>query len=62
MNSNLVYNFVAITMAFIIVLSFLACSFYLILNGVETIGTIFAGGTIVLVVSYFLKSKQNKHK
>lgn len=52
------YNFTALTMAFIIVLMFLGFSFYLIMHGQETIGTIFAGSTVALIVSYFLKSKK----
>lgn len=54
------YNFAALIMAFIIVLIFISLSFYLILNGQETIGTIFAGGIMVLIVSYFLKASKNK--
>lgn len=57
---NHTYNFTALIMAFIIVLLFVSLSFYLILNGQETIGTIFAGSTIVLIVSYFLKASKNK--
>lgn len=56
------YNFTALIMAFIIVLIFIAFSFYLIINGQETIGTIFAGGSIVLIVSYFLKAKNKEVK
>lgn len=54
------YNFTALIMAFVIVLLFVSLSFYLILNGQETIGTIFAGGTMVLIVSYFLKASKNR--
>lgn len=56
------YNFTALIMAFIIAIAFLAASFYLILHGQETIGTIFAGGTVVLIVSYFLKAKNKEVK
>lgn len=56
------YNFTALIMAFIIVLIFVGFSFYLIINGQETIGTIFAGGTVVLIVSYFLKAKNKEVK
>lgn len=56
------YNFTALIMAFIIAVAFLAASFYLILHGQETIGTIFAGGTVVLIVSYFLKAKNKEVK
>lgn len=56
------YNFVALIMAFVIVLVFIGFSFYLIMNGQETVGTIFAGGTIALIVSYFLKSNNKKEK
>lgn len=56
------YNFTALIMAFIIVLIFVGFSFYLIVIGQETIGTIFAGGTVVLIVSYFLKAKNKEVK
>lgn len=56
------YNFTALIMAFIIAIAFLAASFYLILHGQETIGAIFAGGTVVLIVSYFLKAKNKEVK
>lgn len=56
------YNFTALIMAFIIVLVFVAFSFYLIVNGQETIGTVFAGSTVVLIVSYFLKAKNKEVK
>ena len=45
-------------MAFLIVLLFLSASFYLIISGKEIIGSIFAGGTIVGIISYFLNSKK----
>lgn len=53
------YNITALIMSFIIVVLFILFSFYLIINGQETVGTIFAGGTVVLIVSYFLKAKNN---
>ena len=56
------YNFTALIMAFLIVLIFVGLSFYLIINGQETIGTIFAGGTLVLIVSYFLKTKSKNNQ
>lgn len=56
------FNYCALIMAFVIVMSFLGLSFYLICNNYETIGTIFAGGTIVLIISYFLKVPRNKHQ
>lgn len=56
------YNFTALVMAFIIVLIFVCFSFYLITIGKETIGTVFAGGTAVLIVSYFLKAKNKEVK
>lgn len=54
------YNMLALVMAFLIVLLFLSASFYLIISGKEVIGTIFAGGTIVGIVSYFLNAKRKK--
>ena len=65
LKSTIVYNFIALIMAFFIVIAFLSGSFYLIVNGFETIGTIFAGGTIVIIVCYFLnasKRRSNKDK
>lgn len=52
------YNMVALIMAFVIVILFLAASFYLIISGKEVLGTLFAGGTIVGIISYFLNSKK----
>lgn len=54
------YNMLALVMAFLIVLLFLSASFYLIISGKEVIGTIFAGGTIVGIVSYFLNANRKK--
>lgn len=52
------YNMVALIMAFVIVILFFAASFYLIISGKEVLGTLFAGGTIVGIISYFLNSKK----
>lgn len=52
------YNMVALIMAFVIVILFLAASFYLIISGKEVLGTLFAGGTIVGIISYFLNNKK----
>ena len=52
------YNMIALIMAFVIVILFLAASFYLIISGKEVLGTLFAGGTIVGIISYFLNSKK----
>ncbi len=52
------YNMVALIMSFVIVILFLAASFYLIISGKEVLGTLFAGGTIVGIISYFLNSKK----
>lgn len=49
------HSFMALLFAFIIVMSFLYFSFYLVKSGHTTEGTVFAGATIVLIVSYFLK-------
>ena len=54
------YNMLALIMAFMLVLLFLTSSFYLIISGKEIIGTIFAGGTIVGIVSYFLNARRRK--
>ena len=51
------YNIIALWMAFFIVILFLLLSFYLILNEQVLIGTIFVGGAIVSIVSYFLKAR-----
>lgn len=52
------YNMVALIMSFVIVILFLAASFYLIISGKEVLGTLFAGGTIVGIISYFLNNKK----
>lgn len=52
------YNMVALIMSFVIVILFLAASFNLIISGKEVLGTLFAGGTIVGIISYFLNSKK----
>ena len=54
------YNMTALIMAFLIVIAFLSASFYLIISGKEIIGSIFAGGTIVGIISYFLNSNRRK--
>ena len=54
------YNMTALIMAFLIVILFLSASFYLIISGKEIIGSIFAGGTIVGIISYFLNSKKKQ--
>lgn len=56
------YNMTALIMAFLIVIAFLSASFYLIISGKELIGSIFAGGTIVGIVSYFLNSNNRRKK
>ena len=53
------FDFIALFMAFIIVAAFLFLSYLLIQNGSEVVGTIFAGATMALIVSYFLKGKMN---
>ena len=53
------FDFIALFMAFIIVAAFLFLSYLLIQNGSEVVGTIFAGATMALIVSYFLKGKKN---
>ncbi len=52
------YNMTALVMAFIIVILFLSASFCLIIFGKEVLGTIFAGGTIAAIISYFLRSRK----
>lgn len=54
------YRFTSLIMAFLITITFLALSFLLITNGFEIVGTIFAGGTIAIIVSFFLK-RNNEH-
>lgn len=54
------YNMTALIMAFLIVLLLLAASFYLIISGKEIIGSIFAGGTILGIISYFLNSRKKQ--
>lgn len=54
------YNLLALSMAFLITLAFLALSFYLIYIGKETTGTIFAGGTIIAIVFYFLQRDKSE--
>lgn len=55
-----IFNYIALFMAFIIVLLFLFLSYKLITGGQEVVGTIFAGGTIAVIVFYFLNAKSNK--
>ena len=52
------YNMLALIMAYEIVKLYLAAYFYLIISGKEVLGTLFAGGTIVGIISYFLNSKK----
>lgn len=51
------YDLIALFMAFVIVIGLIIFSFYLILNNKDVLGTVFAGGTMALIVSYFLKTK-----
>lgn len=55
-----IYSYIALIMAYSIVLIFLLLSFYLILQGEILIGSIFVGGTIGSIVFYFLNSKKRK--
>lgn len=53
------YNFIALVMAFIIVIVGFLFSFFLVKEGYSIAGTIFGGGVLTLIVSYFLKSKRS---
>lgn len=54
------YSILALFMAFFIVAAFMVFSFFLILNDKDVLGTVFAGGTIVIIVWYFLNTKKRK--
>ena len=55
-------NILGMSFAFLTILSGFAFSFYLLLNNKELIGTIFAGGIIVLASSLFLKKVKKINK
>jgi uncharacterized membrane protein len=57
-----IYNFFALIMAFIITLFLLLASCYFIVKGYSVAGTVFAGGTIALIIFYFLNSPKNKSR
>lgn len=59
-NSTFTYNLIALILAFVIVLAFIASSLYLIIKGYSTAGTLFMGATLVSIIAYFLKSKNEK--
>lgn len=61
-NGTIVYDIIALILAFIVVLMFIASSLYLIIKGYTTAGSIFMGGTLVSVVAGFLKTKSNQSK
>lgn len=52
------FNYVALFMAFLIAAGFLVFSYLLVVSGKEVSGTIFAGGTVALIISYFLKTNK----
>lgn len=54
------YNLIALFLAFFLVVLFLGASFYLIINGFPVVGTILGGGTIAMIVKYFLGVDKNK--
>jgi uncharacterized membrane protein len=47
-------NYLGLLISFVVIMSGLALSYYLIREGKEVIGTIFSGGMIVVVVSLYL--------
>lgn len=51
-------DFYAITCAFIIIMAGMALSYFLIKNNLTVIGTIFAGGTLVLAANAFLNFRK----
>lgn len=51
------YNTIALCMAFILAVSFLSLSFYLMYTSHEILGSIFVGSTMIAIVSYFIKAK-----
>lgn len=53
------YNYISLFMAFILVACFIGASFYLIINGHNVIGTIFASSAFIWVVSTFVKGKKD---
>lgn len=56
------YNFTALIFAFIVIISGMGFSFFLILQQMPTQGTIFAGATIALAAVSFIKASNNKSK
>lgn len=58
MSHNHKYSFVSLIMAFFIVIISFGISLYLIISGKDIVGSIFAGATVVLIISYFLKAKK----
>ena len=54
------YNVAALTFAFIVIMAGLSFSTFLIYNEMNTMGTIFAGSTLIMAATAFIKaSKKN---
>ena len=54
------YNIIALIFAFIVIIAGLSFSTFLIYNSMNIIGTIFAGGTLIMAANAFIQASKNK--
>ena len=52
------YNIAALTFAFVVIISGLSFSTFLIYNSMDIVGTIFAGGTLIMAANAFIKASK----
>ena len=55
------YNIAALTFAFIVIIAGLSFSTFLIYNSMDIVGTIFAGGTLIMAANAFIKASKKKN-
>ena len=56
------YNITALTFAFIVIIAGLSFSTFLIYNSMNVVGTIFAGGTLILAANAFIRASRKKNQ
>ena len=54
------YNVTALIFAFAVIIAGLSFSTFLIYNSMDIVGTIFAGGTLIMAANAFIKASKNK--
>ena len=54
------YNITALTFAFVVIIAGLSFSTFLIYSSMDIVGTIFAGGTLILAANAFIKASKHR--